>query len=145
MLIRNAEVWATGLADVRIAEGVIVELAPVQFGGEAGHEGSPEVGGIIDAKGGALLPGLHDHHIHLAGLAVRSASVICGPPEVTTAAALAERLAAHIANRPGQGWIRGIGYHESVMGLPDAAALDALVADRPLRLQHRSGRMWLLN
>jgi len=32
-----------------------------------------------------------------------------------------------------------------VMGLPDAQALDRLVADRPLRIQHRSGRLWLLN
>ena len=47
--------------------------------------------------------------------------------------------------RPGSGWIRGVGYHESVMGLPHARALDALVADRPLRIQHRSGRLWLLN
>ncbi|MDB5726432.1 MAG: hydrolase [Novosphingobium sp.] len=31
------------------------------------------------------------------------------------------------------------------MGLPTARELDALVRDRPLRLQHRSGRMWLLN
>ncbi len=42
--------------------------------------------------------------------------------------------------------MRGIGYHESVLGtLPDARALDALVPDRPLAMQHRSGRMWLLN
>lgn len=95
----------------------------------------------IDARGAALLPGLHDHHIHLAGLAARAASVWCGPPEVTGAEALATRLAA----QPGAGWLRAIGYHESVMGLPDARSLDRLVPGRPLRLQHRSGRMWLLN
>ena len=32
-----------------------------------------------------------------------------------------------------------------VMGLPGARVLDELVPERPLRLQHRSGRMWLLN
>ncbi|MEJ5976305.1 amidohydrolase family protein [Novosphingobium sp. PS1R-30] len=97
-------------------------------------------GRIIDAQGGALLPGLHDHHIHLAGLAVRAASVPCGPPEVNDADELAARL-----RRPGSGWIRGIGYHESVMGLPDRRQLDALAPDRPLRIQHRSGRLWLFN
>ena len=131
MLIRNAEVWGLGLADVRIAGGVIAEIG-VQLNRDCPY--------LIDAHGGALLPGLHDHHIHLAGLAVRGASVWCGPPEVASAAALAERLA-----RPGAGWLRGIGYHESIMGLPDAAELDRIVPERPLRIQHRSGRMWLLN
>jgi len=97
---------------------------------------------VIEAKGGLLLPGLHDHHVHLAGLAARRNSVWCGPPQVEDEAALREAL----AQVPGSGWIRGLGYHESVLGgLPDARALDRFVADRPFRMQHRSGRMWLLN
>ncbi len=36
-------------------------------------------------------------------------------------------------------------YHESVAGLVDATDLDALVADRPVRIQHRSGALWILN
>ncbi|MBV1686860.1 amidohydrolase family protein [Novosphingobium sp. G106] len=131
MLIRRAEVWDHGIADVRLTGDRIAEVGTL----------SPHPGeAVVDAAGGALLPGLHDHHIHLAGLAVRASSLLCGPPEVTTADALARQL-----QEPGSGWIRGIGYHESVMGLPDARALDRLVADRPLRIQHRSGRLWLLN
>lgn len=130
MLIRNAEVWGLGLADVLI-EGDVIAAIDRSCSGASG----------LDARGGALLPGLHDHHIHLAGLAARAASVWCGPPEVLDAEALAARLGA----QPGTGWLRGIGYHESVMGLPDARALDELVPHRPLRLQHRAGRMWLLN
>jgi len=130
VLIRNAEVWGLGLADVRI-EGGLIAAIDLSCSGSSG----------IDAQGAALLPGLHDHHIHLAGLAARAASVWCGPPDVLDAEALAARLAA----QPGTGWLRGIGYHESIMGLPDARALDALLPHRPLRLQHRSGRMWLLN
>jgi predicted amidohydrolase YtcJ len=131
MLIRNAEVWGGELSDVRVEHGVIASIGAL-----------PPLPGeeLLDARGGALLPGLHDHHIHLAGLAARAASVWCGPPEVNGAAELADAL-----QRPGHGWLRGIGYHESVMGLPDARKLDALVADRPLRMQHRGGRMWLLN
>ncbi|MFA7602730.1 MAG: amidohydrolase family protein [Novosphingobium sp.] len=131
MLIRGAEVWEHGRADVRLAGERIAEVGTLAtLPGEV----------IVDAAGGALLPGLHDHHIHLAGFAVRALSVPCGPPEVTTADDLAARL-----RRPGSGWIRGIGYHESVMGLPDARTLDRLVPERPLRIQHRSGRLWLLN
>lgn len=137
MLIRDAEIWQGGSspgirADVRLAAGCIQaigQLAPRP--GEA----------VIAANGGVLLPGLHDHHIHLPALAAKQASVICGPPEIMDEAALATRLAAST----GSGWIRGILYHESVMGLPDARALDRLVPDRPLRIQHRSGRMWLFN
>ena len=131
MLIRNAEIHNIGTADLRIMQGRIAEIGQLRpFPGE----------GVFEAGGGALLPGLHDHHIHLAGLAARAASIWCGPPEVMDAEALKERLV-----RPGEGWIRGIGYHESVMGLPTARELDRLVSDRPLRLQHRSGRMWLFN
>ncbi len=132
MLIRNADVWQRGLADVRIVDGFITEI------------GTPEAlpdEQVIDAHGGALLPGLHDHHIHLAGLAVRASSIVCGPPEVSSPDELAGRL-----RQLGSGWIRGILYHESVLGgLPSARDLDRIVPDRPLRMQHRSGRMWLLN
>lgn len=133
MLIRDAEVWKAGRCDVRIAGSTIAALGTL--------EPRPDEQ-VIDARGGALLPGLHDHHIHLAGLAARKASVDCGPPEVTDIESLRRAL-----TRPGSGWIRGIGFHESVTedALPDAAALDALIAHRPLRLQHRTGRMWLLN
>ncbi|PLK27791.1 hydrolase [Novosphingobium sp. TH158] len=132
MLIRNAEVWGLGPADLRLADGVIRSVGKLQpLAGEP----------VLDAAGGALLPGLHDHHLHLASAAVRRQSVVCGPPEVTTA----EQLAQRILSVPGDGWIRGILYHDSVMGLPDAQALDRMVRDRPLRIQHRSGRMWLLN
>lgn len=131
MLIRDAEIRAHGRADLRLSGAVITAIGRLDpLPGER----------VIDAHGGALLPGLHDHHIHLNALAARAASVQCGPPEVTDEAGLAVALA-----RPGTGWLRGIGYHESVCGLPDALALDRLCPDRPLRIQHRSGRMWLLN
>lgn len=131
MLIRRAEVWGHGIADLRLTGDKVVEIGDL----------TPQADEpVLDARGAALLPGLHDHHIHLAALAARAGSISCGPPEVTTRAELRTALA-----RPGTGWLRGIGYHESVMGLPTARELDALVADRPLRIQHRSGRLWLLN
>jgi predicted amidohydrolase YtcJ len=131
MLIRGAEVWRLGLADVRIENATIAAIGALSL-----REGET----VVEAHGGALLPGLHDHHIHLNALAAKSASVACGPPEVTNPDELAAALAC-----ADSGWLRGVGYHESVMGLPDATELDRLVADRPLRIQHRSGRMWLLN
>ncbi|HEX7852164.1 MAG TPA: amidohydrolase family protein [Sphingobium sp.] len=132
MLIRHAEIYGhTELSDLRLSEGRVVEIgALTPLPGEQ----------VIDAKGGALLPGLHDHHIHLPALAARRSSVFCGPPEVTDTDALAVRLSA-----PGTGWLRGIGYHESVAGMLDRATLDRMAPHRPVRIQHRSGRMWFFN
>jgi predicted amidohydrolase YtcJ len=131
MLIRRAEIDGRTLADVRIEGGRIVavgQLAPV------------DDERCIDAAGGALLPGLHDHHIHCAALAVARGSVACGPPDIVDEDGLVAALA-----RPGAGWLRGIGYHESVAGMLDTARLDRWTGARPVRVQHRSGRMWFLN
>src|SRR3546814_12404699 len=89
MLIRNAEIWSgtdgrtSDIADVRLSQGHIAEI------GRLVRE--PEESSI-DARGGALLPGLHDHHIHLFALAAALASIACGPPAIANAAALAETL-----------------------------------------------------
>ncbi|MGW0585486.1 amidohydrolase family protein, partial [Streptomyces sp. NPDC002920] len=100
MLIRGVEVAGRrGPVDVRIAEGVIVEIGP----GLGGPDG-------VDGRGGALLPGLHDHHIHLTALAAQAASVRVGPADVHGRAGLAKALRA---GQPGE-WVRAVGYHESV-------------------------------
>jgi predicted amidohydrolase YtcJ len=49
------------------------------------------------------------------------------------------------ANPGDDGWIRAIGYHESVAGDLDRARLDALRPTTPMRIQHRSGVLWILN
>jgi predicted amidohydrolase YtcJ len=69
--------------------------------------------------------------------------VRCGPPDVTSRTGLAEALAAAVPDATG--WIRGTGYFESVAGDLDAAALDRMRADVPVRVQHRSGALWMLN
>lgn len=133
LLIANAEVEGVAGLDVRCRDGVIAEVG-------GGLRPSPSEQ-RLDADGGALLPGLHDHHIHLLALAATARSVACGPPTVTNREALREAL----RQAPGSGWIRGVGYHESVAGLLDRRTLDQLEAERPVRIQHRSGKMWLLN
>ena len=133
MLIENADIWGHDGRCLRIDGGTITAIGTLD---------PAEDEQVVDAGGGLLLPGLHDHHIHLAGLAARKSSVWCGPPQIANEDGLRTTLAA----AAGPGWIRGIGYHESVLGsLPDAQQLDAFVSDRPLRVQHRSGRMWLMN
>lgn len=133
MLIGNSEVEGTAGLDVRCRAGVVVAIG----------RRLPNVAGepVLEAAGGALLPGLHDHHLHLAALAAARRSIRCGPPEVRDVDALARALRA----APGEGWIRGVGYHESVAGLLSPKRLDDFVRDRPVRVQHRSGKMWFFN
>ena len=99
---------------------------------------------VINAEGGLLLPGLHDHHIHLMAFAASLDSLQCGPPDVRTEADLVSALRAN--NRVGDpDWVRAIGYHPSVAGDIDRDWLDRHIPDRPIRIQHRGGRMWVLN
>jgi predicted amidohydrolase YtcJ len=135
MLIRNADVLGVGRSDLRIAGARIAAIVPTL----PPREGER----VIDARGGALLPGLHDHHIHLVSLAAALNSVHCGPPQVGNADALAALLAAEETRD--RGWLRGIGYHESVAGDIDRHWLDRHIPSRPVRIQHRSGQMWILN
>jgi predicted amidohydrolase YtcJ len=131
VLIRRAEL-EDRVRDVRIAKGRIEAIAE-QIAPRAGEA-------AIDAEGGALFPGLHDHHIHLLALAAALESVACGPPAVVDRTALASALRLAPAE-----FVRGVGYHESVAGPLDRVGLDALVPNRPARIQHRSGALWMLN
>ncbi|CAB1369293.1 amidohydrolase family protein [Denitratisoma oestradiolicum] len=137
MLIRHCEIHGDTLSDLRIEGGAITDI------GDQIHPRSGEE--VLDAAGGALLPGLHDHHIHLLALAAALDSIPCGPPRVSTPEQLTLALTQAAAEAPEDGWLRGIGYHESVAGDIDRHWLDRVVPHRPLRIQHRSGRLWILN
>ena len=137
MLITRAELPDGALCDLRIARGRIQTIAASL----PRRNGEPR----LDAAGGALLPGLHDHHLHLFALAAVRHSLRCGPPAVQDAQALRDGLTRARASSPPRTWLRGVGYHESVAGALDRRQLDAWLPDRPLRIQHRSGALWLLN
>lgn len=128
MIIRNAEIEGR-VSDVLLADGRIAKIG-------TDIKGEP----YFEANGGALIPGLHDHHIHLNAAAAAMNSVRCGPPEVTSKAELIEAL-----NGQGEGWLRGVGYHHSVAGEIDREWLDKHGPKRPIRIQHRGGRLWILN
>ncbi|MCK9895992.1 amidohydrolase family protein [Frankia sp. AgB32] len=136
-----------GIADVRIAGGRIVTISAAPLRAARGQP-------VLDADGAALLPGLHDHHVHLLALAAAASSVRAGPPQVTDAAGLRDALhtaAASSLASAGAGagagwrWVRAVGYHPSVAGDLDRHRLDALLADQPVRIQHRGGALWVLN
>lgn len=121
-LLRRAQVGGR-VTDVRFDDSRVLEI-----GDDAAPERDEDV---LDADGGALLPGLHDHHMHVLATA-RAASSI----DVT------EGLAALAAAPPGPDWLRAVGAVDDRL---DAPALDRVVPARPVRVQHHSGALWVLN
>ncbi len=136
LLIRHAELLLAdggcSYQDVRLLNATIHAVGNIQPGQ---HDQ------VIDAGGCLLVPGLQDHHVHLRSFAASLNSVRCGPPEVTSE----DQLSACLNAQPGADWLRGTGYHESVLPGLDKHWLDSHGPDRPIRLQHRSGRLWILN
>ncbi|MCU1455185.1 MAG: amidohydrolase [Acidimicrobiales bacterium] len=99
----------------------------------------------IDGAGRPLIPGLHDHHIHLLATAASSRSLRVGPADVVDAAGLARALRAAVSEAGPEAWVRATGYHDAVAGPLDRWALDRIVGDHPVRVQHRSGALWILS
>ncbi|BFM07784.1 amidohydrolase family protein [Halioxenophilus aromaticivorans] len=132
-LLRNAQLISGEIVDLRIAGGEIQQL----------EQGLAEAQGevVISAQGNLLLPGLYDHHLHLFATAAAQNSVACGPPNVNNQAELRSAL----AQAPGNDWLRGVGVDDSVCPGLNARWLDQLQLNRPVRLQHRSGMLWVFN
>jgi predicted amidohydrolase YtcJ len=128
-LLRRAEVDGSRV-DVRVEDGLIVMVGP------PGDVPGADV--VIDCAGGALLPGLHDHHLHLLAMAAAADSV-----DVSGGLDDAVR-AAHAHALPGA-TIRAVRYDEVRHGHLDRWRLDALAPGRAVRVQHRSGALWVLS
>ena len=132
LTLRDAAAGPAGRVDVRVVDGVVTRIGA--------HLG-PADGERLDCAGAAVLPGLHDHHVHLLATAAAVESVVCGPPRVSGLADLASALNEAT---PVNGWIRGVGYDDGI-GPLDRAVLDGLRSDVPVRVQHRGGSLWVLN
>jgi predicted amidohydrolase YtcJ len=127
LVVRAAEVEGRRV-DVRVVGHRVQEVAPSI---EAASDAT-----VLDAHGGALIPGLHDHHLHLLSLAAATRSLVLR--------SLDDVRVRHLELPPGR-WIRAIGYHEAELGPLDRDRLDVLAPGRPVRVQHQSGAMWVLS
>lgn len=94
---------------------------------------------LIDAKGGAVLPGFNDAHAHfLSGsLALDQVSLL----DATTLDGIKDTVRAWAEAHPERDWIVGRGwyYQPFAGGLPTRQLLDALVPDRPAYLTAYDG------
>ncbi|MFV0306506.1 MAG: amidohydrolase family protein [Desertimonas sp.] len=128
VLLRDAEVEGR-VTDVLVVDGVVRRS-------ERG-DGDPDI--EVAAHGGALLPGLHDHHLHLLAMAAARRSLdaagLRGPAAFDRAV---QALGA-------DGWPRVVGYHEAHHGPLDRHRLDRLAPAAAMRVQHMTGALWVLN
>jgi hypothetical protein len=106
---------------------------------------------VVELGERALLPGFIDSHGHVAMLAgYLDHANLSAPPvgPVTSIAALQDALRAHAAAKPGDGWLFGWGYDDSLLAEgrhPTRADLDAVSRERPIAILHVSGHLAVAN
>ena len=115
VLIRDAEVDATRI-DVLIESGFITRIVVTAEGriDAGGTEGGIDT--VIEAAGAALLPGLHDHHVHLLAMAARMATVDldgCATPEAF------DLMITAASTEVSDDWVRAGGYDDHRHGALD--------------------------
>ena len=135
LLIADVEVDGR-LVSVAIADGRLVPITD-----RSDLAGATE----LDGRGGALLPGLHDHHLHLTATAAAATSVDTSSVRPGDVDRFAAALRAADTELSPHAWIRVIGYHESIAGDLDRHDLDRWVPVRPIRVQDRTGARWTVN
>ena len=94
----------------------------------------------INASGRFVLPGLHDGHGHVSSQGFLNVELnVTGSQSLEEAVA---RIAAYDKSNPGSGWIKGRGWNQvlwPVKEFPTAAAIDAVVPNRPVYLRRIDG------
>jgi predicted amidohydrolase YtcJ len=124
LTIINARVFGADGADtVRTHDG---RIGAVGRGADVGRGGE-----VVDARGGLVLPGFDDAHIHLQSGARSLDGVQLYP--LQTVGEILDAVRAWAADNPGLPWIRGRGwlYGPFPGGMPTATLLDAVLPDRP--------------
>ena len=127
--IYTAAGWAEAMA---IQRGVIVAVgddATIRSRAGARTE-------VIDLGGAAVLPGLHDMHVHPGG----GGNQGCGFPQGSPLEVVQETIAACVADRQPGEWITGGQWDAASIGAPPhRSMLDAVSPDNPVVLTDISG------
>jgi predicted amidohydrolase YtcJ len=100
---------------------------------------------VVDAKGGAVLPGFNDAHTHLVngGLSLSRINL----SQANTQEEIEELLRAWAAANPDTPWITGRGWYYAPFpgGLPTRQIIDKIVPDRPVFLTSYDGHVGWAN
>ncbi len=97
---------------------------------------------VLDAKGAAVLPGFDDAHASIVagGLSTDGVQLF----GARTLDEIRDRIEAFASARPDAPWITGYGWSYDAISEPTKAQLDAIVSDRPVKLQSHDGHaLWV--
>jgi predicted amidohydrolase YtcJ len=147
LIVRNARIWTVNPAQpqadaVAVLNGRIAAVGPdaavMPWRGPSTR--------VVDAKGGRLLPGFNDAHVHFSDGGASLAAV-----QLTDATSLKEfvkRIADYASHAPKGEWIRNGEWDEtkwSPAKLPTRQDIDAVTPDNPVALDRYDGHMILVN
>lgn len=138
LVIRGQVIVAAEPGGLETAEAIgIADGRVVSIGRDADITDAAARGArLIDVRDSAVVPGLHDFHIHLVGLARTRRSVLLDgiqPDE------LLGRLRHAAVERPPGAWLTGRGWSEAQMAAIEPSALEEAVGDRPAFLTSHDG------
>jgi predicted amidohydrolase YtcJ len=147
LVVHNGKVW-TGDPNYPEAQAVAVWAGRIMTYGPDAHVKA--LAGlntkVIDLKGGRIVPGFHDSHVHFleGGRSLSQVDLKDAPDE----AEFGRRLVAFDRNTPRGRWmLGGLWDHDRTFGgeLPTAATIDKFVKDRPVFIQRYDGHMGVVN
>jgi predicted amidohydrolase YtcJ len=100
---------------------------------------------IVELEGRTVLPGFQDAHLH--PFAGGMLAIVCNLHETASAADCLVEIERYAAANPEREWISGDGWSMDFFpgGNPLKAALDAVVANRPVYLENRDGHTAWVN
>ena len=116
-----------------IAEGRVVSVGrrdDVLAGAAPGAE-------VLDVGEAAVIPGLHDFHIHLVGLARARSGVLLD--DASDGHEVAARLRRHARTLPDGAWLTGRGWTEGQLAGLDLTILEEAVGERPAFVSSHDG------
>jgi predicted amidohydrolase YtcJ len=147
LIVHNARVWTVNPKQPQAEAVAVLNGRIVAVGAEAAV--MPWRGPntrIVDAKGGRLLPGFNDAHVHFSdgGAALNAVQLT----QVASLKGFVQRVADYASHAPKGEWIRNGNWDEtkwSPARLPTRQDIDAATPDNPVALDRYDGHMILVN
>jgi predicted amidohydrolase YtcJ len=136
LVIRGAIVTAATPAGLEVVEAIAVANGRVVAVGRRDEVRVDAGARLIDVGGAAVIPGLHDFHLHLVGLARSTRAVLLD--DAADAAEIATRLSVAASGTAPDAWISGRGWREAQLS-GGIERLEAASDGRPAFLTSHDG------
>jgi predicted amidohydrolase YtcJ len=147
LIVHNARVWTVNPKQPQAEAVAVLNGRIVAVGAEAAVMPWRGPGTrVVDAKGGRLMPGFNDAHVHFSdgGAALNAVQLT----HVASLKEFVQRVADYASHAPKGEWIRNGNWDETKWNparLPTRQDIDAVTPDNPVALDRYDGHMILVN